>query len=110
MSIDPSPRDSTLAQGPPATSSDFGVCVGWQAEWAAAIADADPAPVVLGAWDVLDLELDRYRYPFSTPQADDVFSGNLGSRIDAVLAAATDLGRRRDRLRVYRPGAALVFS
>jgi peptidoglycan/LPS O-acetylase OafA/YrhL len=67
-------------------SSSFSICEGWQQEWAAAAAQADVALVVLGAWDVFDIEIDDTTYVFGTPEFDQLFTTELRSGIDAMVA------------------------
>ncbi|HEY3485166.1 MAG TPA: SGNH hydrolase domain-containing protein, partial [Ilumatobacteraceae bacterium] len=68
-------------------SNSFAMCEGWQDEWASAASGADVALVVLGAWDVFDMEDDGTTYQFGTPQADAHFTSSLQSGIDALKAA-----------------------
>ena len=63
-------------------SNSFEICAGWQDEWAAAGADADVVLVVLGAWDVFDLELESGSYAFGSPEFDQLFVTNLGQGLD----------------------------
>ena len=70
-------------------SNSFSICEGWQQEWAAAAAQADVALVVLGAWDVFDVEIDDTTYVFGTPEFDQLFATQLRSGIDAMLAAGS---------------------
>jgi peptidoglycan/LPS O-acetylase OafA/YrhL len=68
-------------------SSSFAICDGWQREWASAAAGADVALVVIGAWDVFDLEVDGARIEFGTPAWDARFLDGLGSGVDAMIGA-----------------------
>jgi hypothetical protein len=68
-------------------TNSFSICEGWQQEWAAAAAQADVALVVIGAWDVFDVEVDGATYVFGTPEFDLLFTGELRSGIDAMIAA-----------------------
>jgi hypothetical protein len=68
-------------------SNSFSICEGWQQEWAAAAAQADVALVVVGAWDVFDVEIDGSTYVFGTPEFDQLFTGALRSGIDAMIGA-----------------------
>jgi hypothetical protein len=68
-------------------SNSFSICEGWQQDWAAAASQADVALVVLGAWDVFDVEIDGTTYVFGTPEFDTLFTGELRSGIDAMAAA-----------------------
>ena len=45
------------------------------------------ALVVLGAWDVFDVEIDDTTYVFGTPEFDQLFTAELRSGIDAMVAA-----------------------
>ena len=70
--------------------NSFEICAGWQATWAGAAeqADAEIVLVVLGAWDVFDLETgDGRRLAFGTPAWDDHLRANLQTGIDAVVGA-----------------------
>jgi hypothetical protein len=66
--------------------NSFSICEGWQQDWAAAAAQADVALVVIGAWDVFDVEIDGTRYVFGTPEFDELFTRELRSGIDAMAA------------------------
>jgi peptidoglycan/LPS O-acetylase OafA/YrhL len=68
-------------------SNSFSICEGWQQEWAAAAAQADVALVVVGAWDVFDVEIDGTPYVFGTAEFDQLFTGALRSGIDAMIGA-----------------------
>lgn len=68
-------------------TNSFSICEGWQQQWAAAAAQADVALVVVGAWDVFDVEVDGTTYNFGTPEFDLLFTGQLRSGIDAMVAA-----------------------
>jgi hypothetical protein len=84
--------------------NSFAICDGWQDDWAAAGADADVVLVVLGAWDVFDLELDSGTYVFGTPEWDQAFVTNLTTGLDR----ATEAGAHAALLEVacMRPVAA----
>ncbi len=73
-------------------SNSFSICEGWQQEWAAAAAQADVALVVIGAWDVFDVEIDGTTYVFGTPEFDQLFTARapIGHRRDGR-------GRRQGR-------------
>ena len=47
----------------------------------------DVVLVVIGAWDVFDLEIDGFRYEFGTAEMDQRFLDNLGEGITAAAAA-----------------------
>jgi lysophospholipase L1-like esterase len=55
-------------------------------EWGEAAAGQQVALVVLGAWDVFDLELDGTTIGFASPEFDSLFTGNLQRGIDAMAA------------------------
>jgi hypothetical protein len=68
----------------------FAMCEGWQQRWAAAVTKhhASVALVVLGAWDVFDLETgDGKVLTFGTPAWDAYVRQHLQSGIDALVAA-----------------------
>jgi peptidoglycan/LPS O-acetylase OafA/YrhL len=68
----------------------FGICEGWQQKWAAAVHNggASIALVVLGAWDVFDLETgDGKVLAFGTPAWDAYVRQHLQSGIDALVGA-----------------------
>jgi peptidoglycan/LPS O-acetylase OafA/YrhL len=67
-------------------SNSFEMCAGWQQDWADTAAASDVAVVVLGAWDVFDLEVDGRRYAFGSPSADQLFLEGLASGVDAMVA------------------------
>jgi hypothetical protein len=71
--------------------NNFSICQGWQQEWAAAAAGNDVALVVVGAWDVFDIEADGTIYGFATPEGDALFVRNLSSGIDAMLAEGANV-------------------
>jgi peptidoglycan/LPS O-acetylase OafA/YrhL len=73
-------------------NNDFAICEGWQDDWAYAAKGADVALVVIGAWDVFDLEVDDTTYPFASPEFDERFSAGLRSGIDAMLAEGVNVG------------------
>ncbi len=67
----------------------FDGCAGWEQRWARSVAQnrASVALVVLGAWDVFDLQIGDISVPFASQSADDLFLQNLQVGIDAVVAA-----------------------
>ncbi len=70
--------------------NSFAICAGWPAKWAAAVeqADAEVALVVLGAWDVFDLETgDGTRLGFGTPAWDSHVRANVETGIAALAGA-----------------------
>ncbi len=73
-------------------ANSFSICQGWQDEWAAAAAGTDVALVVVGAWDVFDVEIDGVVYPFRSPAADRKWMDNLASGVDSMLAVGANVG------------------
>lgn len=71
--------------------NNFSICQGWQQEWADAAAGNDVALVVVGAWDVFDIDDDGTIYGFATPEGDALFVENLSSGIDAMLAEGANV-------------------
>jgi len=71
----------------------FGDCGGWAGEWgsAAASSDAQIALVVLGAWDVFDLQLADRTLVFATPEADAHYLAQLQTGIDALKASGAQV-------------------
>jgi peptidoglycan/LPS O-acetylase OafA/YrhL len=68
----------------------FQMCAGWQQRWAAAVTkgQASIALVVLGAWDVFDLETaDGTVLAFGTPAWDAYVRQHLQAGIDALVSA-----------------------
>ena len=67
----------------------FADCGGWDEKWGAAArrANAQVALVVLGAWDVFDVEVDGELMAFGTPAADRRFMDNLDRGIAALHGA-----------------------
>ena len=72
-------------------NNNFAICDGWQEKWSAAAAGADVALVVIGAWDVFDIDDGDTYYAFNTKAADTKFVDNLQSGIDALLATGADV-------------------
>jgi peptidoglycan/LPS O-acetylase OafA/YrhL len=75
-------------------ANSFTMCAGWQDEWAGAVrdSDADVALVVLGAWDVFDVETgDGELLTFRSPGWDANFTSNLQHGIDALTSAGADV-------------------
>ena len=72
-------------------SRSFADCGGWADKWgrAATNGDAQLALVVLGAWDVFDVEVDGQMIPFNTAAADQRFTDNLNIGVAALRAAGT---------------------
>jgi len=69
----------------------FSGCAGWEQEWSAAAqqASAEVALVVLGAWDVFDVQLDGQSLPFAGEANDQRFVTGLQKGIDALSAVGT---------------------
>jgi len=66
----------------------FSGCGGWQQDWATAAqaATAELALVVIGAWDVFDVQVAGQDVPFGSQTADDRFLGGVLSGIDALAS------------------------
>jgi hypothetical protein len=71
--------------------NDFSICRDWLDAWANAARGTDVALVVLGAWDVFDLEIDGVSYPFASSAFDELFTTNLLSGVDAMLGAGAEV-------------------
>ncbi len=71
----------------------FGDCVGWAAKWGSAAAsdEAQVALVVLGAWDVFDMQLADRVLRFGTAEADAYYLAHLQEGIDALKAAGSQV-------------------
>ena len=71
----------------------FGDCAGWDRKWAnAASANrAQIALVVLGAWDVFDVEVDGRLIPFGTAAADRRFTDDLRRGIAALTSTGAQV-------------------
>ena len=69
-------------------SRSFADCAGWAERWAEAAADSqsDLALVVIGAWDVFDVEVDGDLIGFGTPAGDQRFVAGVTEGIDALSA------------------------
>jgi peptidoglycan/LPS O-acetylase OafA/YrhL len=63
-------------------------CVGWHERWGRSVqrSRAEVALVVLGAWDVFDIQLPDHRRIFGSVEADDHFLAQLQLGIDALKA------------------------
>ncbi|MGH9133310.1 MAG: acyltransferase family protein [Ilumatobacteraceae bacterium] len=68
-------------------TNSFSICEGWQQQWASAASQADVALVVIGAWDVFDVEIDGTDYVFGSPEFDQLFTDHLRSGIDAMVGS-----------------------
>jgi hypothetical protein len=73
-------------------NNNFAICDGWQDDWAYAAKGADVALVVIGAWDVFDLEVDGTTYAFASPEFDALFMDGVRSGVDAMLAEGVNVG------------------
>lgn len=91
-------------------SYDFGICAGWQQRWTGVATDADVVLVVLGAWDVFDLELDGQRLAFGTQQWDAAFSEHVQQGVDAVVGGGARAAILEVPCHVYIPGANLIYT
>jgi peptidoglycan/LPS O-acetylase OafA/YrhL len=71
----------------------FGDCAGWAGKWgsAAASSGAAVALVVIGAWDVFDLQLADRTLVFGTPEADAFYLSQVQLGIDALKAAGSKI-------------------
>ena len=68
----------------------FGECAGWEQKWVddAVAADAEVALLVIGAWDVFDVETAQgATLVFGTPENDQRFTGGVQAGIDALAGA-----------------------
>ena len=67
----------------------FGGCTGWEQKWVKTATDsgAEVALVVIGAWDVFDVEVDGVSIPFASQQGDARFIAGVQRGIDALTAA-----------------------
>ena len=72
----------------------FADCAGWADRWRRAAADSQSnlALVVLGAWDVFDVEVDGALLTFATPEADARFTDGVQQGIDALAASGAHVG------------------
>jgi len=84
-------HDSGSVKSSVSFDNDFSSCQGWQDDWADAASGNDVALVVVGAWDVFDIDDDGTVYGFDTPEGDVRFAANLASGIDAMLAEGTNV-------------------
>ena len=83
--------DGTVRSARASFSRSFADCGGWADEWGkvARKGRAQIALVVLGAWDVFDVDLNATSIPFNTPAADKRFTDNLGTGVSALRAAGS---------------------
>ena len=77
-----------VAVGVRKTGRDFRVCKNWANRWAtkASKAAAEIALVVLGAWDVFDIDYGKDTVVFASSEFNSTFTSNLRSGIDALIA------------------------
>jgi peptidoglycan/LPS O-acetylase OafA/YrhL len=70
-------------------SRSFGNCSGWAGKWAdaAVSSNAEVALVVIGAWDVFDVEVGDQLIEFGTPAADERFLTDLREGVAALSGA-----------------------
>ena len=70
---------------------NFANCAGFEEKWAksATSARADVALVVIGAWEVLDLEVGKLRFKVDSIPGDTLFVAQLKKGIDALRATRT---------------------
>lgn len=73
-------------------SNSFSICEGWQDRWAEAGAGADVVLVVLGAWDVFDLDLGATAVTFGSPEFDQLFVDNLNAGLDRATENGAHVG------------------
>jgi peptidoglycan/LPS O-acetylase OafA/YrhL len=84
-------HDSGSVRSSVSFGNNFSTCRGWQQEWADAAAGNDVALVVVGAWDVFDIEAEGTVYGFASPRGDALFVRNLRSGVDALLAEGANV-------------------
>jgi peptidoglycan/LPS O-acetylase OafA/YrhL len=84
-------HDSGSVRSSVSFGNNFSICRGWQQEWADAAAGNDVALVVVGAWDVFDIEAEGTVYGFASPRGDALFVRNLRSGVDAMLAEGANV-------------------
>jgi SGNH domain (fused to AT3 domains) len=72
-------------------SRSFGNCSGWATKWAdaAASSHSNLALVVIGAWDVFDVDVDGQPVAFASAAGDARFLDGLQVGIDALVAAGS---------------------
>ncbi len=68
-------------------NNTFSICSDWLDAWANAATGTDVALVVLGAWDVFDLEIDDVAFPFASAEFDSLFTTQLTKGVDTMIAA-----------------------
>ncbi len=67
--------------------NDFTRCRSWRDTWSRAAGEADVVLVVIGAWEVFDIEIGDTIFAFDTAAGDALFTGNLRSGLDRIVAA-----------------------
>jgi peptidoglycan/LPS O-acetylase OafA/YrhL len=67
-------------------NNSFSICRDWLDAWANAARGTEVALVVLGAWDVFDVEIDGVIHPFASADFDRLFTTNLGTGVDTMTA------------------------
>ena len=89
--------DGTVRSQRAGFNRSFADCGGWADKWgkAASKGHAQIALVVLGAWDVFDVEVGGQLIPFNTPAADKRFTDDLGNGVAALRAAGLEGGAAR---------------
>ncbi len=73
-------------------TNSFEQCDGWQEEWSDAADGADVALVVIGAWDVFDIEANGATVSFGSPEFDRLFAANLRTGIAAMAEPGMRIG------------------
>ena len=83
--------DGTVRSARASFNRSFADCGGWADKWgkAASKGKAQIALVVLGAWDVFDVEVGGHVIAFKTPAADQRFVDDLGLGVAALRAAGS---------------------
>ena len=83
--------DGTVHSQRAGFNRSFADCGGWADKWgkAAHTGHAQIALVVLGAWDVFDVDVGGQLIRFNTPAADKRFTDDLGEGIAALRAAGS---------------------
>jgi len=83
--------DGTVRSQRASFTRSFADCGGWADKWgkAASKGHAQLALVVLGAWDVFDVDVGGQTIPFNTHAADKRFTDNLGKGIAALRASGS---------------------
>ena len=78
----------------PTMRNNFGMCEGWAQEWADAArrGEAEVSLVVIGAWDVFDLDIgDGTVLTFASPEWDAYFTSQLQTGIDALVSTGSQV-------------------